>query len=124
MIVEASDLYTACDLLSDTMIFKTDELLPGLRSFFERLKSYICEQAPGDHKQQQFTLREIRNAMRLSKTQCFRYTEELMQLEYLQKAGGSAKLGYKYRIVSWDEAEQLRLKLKEQLDAQMRHYSK
>ena len=41
------------------------------------------------------------------------FVESLEQLEYLKKTGGYANKGFKYKIVFWDDLEEIKKKLVE-----------
>lgn len=58
-------------------------------------------------------------ALKLNKTQSFRFFEELEKLEYIKRMGGYANKGFKYQIVYWDEMALLRDKIKSELDRQL-----
>lgn len=113
IIAQPVDLKTACELLFPALMLKVDDLDPSLRQFFNSLKSHI--QTPNIH----FTKLEIRQALHISKTQCFRYMEDLEKLEYIQKIGGHANKGFKYKISFWDDGEQLKTKIKTDLSNQL-----
>jgi predicted transcriptional regulator len=66
-----------------------------------------------------FTQREIRQGLNASKSSCFRYMEDLEQLEYIQKVGGYANRGFKYKIVYFDDMEKVKDKIKTRLKEQL-----
>ncbi|MEM6770429.1 MAG: hypothetical protein AAF597_07605, partial [Bacteroidota bacterium] len=115
IIAEVSDLQAACELLFDAIVLKVDELDGALRFFFERLKSYVLERG----KNYEFTRREVRQALRISKTQQHTYLTQLLELEYLKQVGGYANRGLTYKVEYWDDAEALRARLKSDLNAQL-----
>lgn len=122
LIAEPEDLKMACDILFDAIMLKVDELDSSLRQFFDRMKVFIQAQAKesaGKPSEHQFTQRDVRLSLNTSKTQCFRYFEQLEQLEYIQRAGGYANRGFKYRIVFWDDMEKIRSKVKTELERQL-----
>ena len=80
LIATVEDLKLACEILFDAIMWKIDELDSSLRQVFEQLKDYVRKQGNA----QPFTAREIRQKLNLSKSQCFRYIEELKKLEYIQ----------------------------------------
>lgn len=122
LIALPEDLRVACDILFDAIMLKVDELDSSLRQFFDRMKVFIKEQAKQTDKPQeyQFTQRDVRQKLNTSKTQCFRYFEQLEQLEYIQRTGGYANRGFKYRIVFWDDMEKVRTKIKAELEEQLK----
>jgi hypothetical protein len=120
LIAEPEDLMIACDILFDAIMLKVDDLDSSLRQFFDRVKGYIKKQASGVKEREfQFTQRDVRLALSISKTQCFRYFEELELLEYIQRTGGYANRGFKYRIVFWDDMEKIRDRVKDDLKKQL-----
>jgi DNA primase len=119
LIAEAQDLKMACDILFDAIMLKVDDLDSSLRHFFDRMKVFIKKQAAGKQTEYQFTQRDVRLSLNVSKTQCFRYMEDLELLEYVQKVGGYANRGFKYKIVYWDDMEKIREKIKAGLMIQL-----
>jgi hypothetical protein len=120
LIAAPEDLMIACDIMFDAIMLKVDDLDSSLRQFFDLMKAHIKKLA-GQQKQTefQFTQRDVRLALNISKTQCFRYFEELEMLEYIQRTGGYANRGFKYRIVFWDDMEKIREKIKAELQNQL-----
>lgn len=119
LITQAEDLKIACDILFDALMLKVDDLDSSLRQFFDRMKSFISEQTKAKGSEYQFTQREVRLALNVSKTQCFRYMEDLEVLEYVQKTGGYANRGFKYKIVYWDNMETVKDRIKQELSNQL-----
>jgi energy-coupling factor transporter ATP-binding protein EcfA2 len=122
LIAQPEDLKLACDILFDAIMLKVDDLDSSLRQFFDRIKIYIKSITTQTGKPQTetvFTQREIRLALNASKTQCFRYMEDLELLEYIQKTGGYANKGFKYKIVFWDDMQSVREKIKSELHSQL-----
>jgi len=120
LIAEPQDLQMACDILFDAIMLKVDDLDTSLRQFFDRMKVHIKKLAKGQEASVfVFTQRDVRIALNISKTQCFRYMEDLELLEYVQKTGGYANRGFKYKIVYWDDMEKIRERIKEQLGEQL-----
>ncbi len=122
LVAEPEDLKIACDILFDAIMLKVDDLDSSLRQFFDRMKLIVKELSKQTGKPQDetvFTQREIRLALNASKSQCFRYMEDLELLEYVQKTGGYANRGFKYKIVYWDNMETIREKIKSGLNEQL-----
>lgn len=117
IITEPEDLQTAVEIMFDSIFLKVDELDGSLRQFFENLKEYILQKA--NPQNYEFTQREIRHALHLSKTQLFRYLNELIELEYLQQSGGYANKGFKYKISYWDNIGKLRNEIQDYLFSQI-----
>lgn len=120
LIAELEDLRIACDVMFDAIMLKVDDLDSSLRQFYDLMKTYI-KKLCGSAKQTefQFTQRDLRLGLNVSKTQCFRYFEELELLEYIQRTGGYANRGFKYKIVFWDDMEKIRDKVKAELNRQL-----
>jgi DNA primase len=115
VIAEAGDLRAACDILFDSILLKVDELDGALRFFFERLKNYVLERG----RDYEFTRREIRQALRISKTQQHNYLTQLLDLEYLKQVGGYANRGLTYKVAYWDDSAALRAGIKAKLNTQL-----
>ena len=122
LIAEPEDLKIACDILFDAIMLKVDDLDSSLRQFFDRMKEFVKQIAKENnksHTETVFTQREIRLALNASKSMCFRFMEDLELLEYVQKTGGYANRGFKYKIVFWDDMETVREKIKADLHQQL-----
>ncbi|OAV44945.1 toprim domain-containing protein [Lewinella sp. 4G2] len=115
LIAEVSDLKAACELLFDAIVLKVDELDGALRFFFDRLKNYVLERG----REYEFTRREVRQALRISKTQQHAYLTQLLELEYIKQVGGYANRGLTYKVEYWDDSAALRARLKADLNAQL-----
>lgn len=126
LITELEDIKTAVNIMFDSIILKIDELDGGLRLFYERLKIYITEKAEQNEEKpslQDFTQREIRHNLRISKTSLQRYISDLVTLEYIQQAGGHHNRGYKYKITYWDDIGKIRAEIKDYLYQQIEKMS-
>ncbi len=113
LITAKEDIQVACEIMFESIVLKVDELDGSLRQFFEQLKSYLKDD------KQEFRLRQVRQALRISKTQLHRYTQDLIELEYIQQSGGSINRGYTYKISYWDNIEKLRTQIKTNLQEQL-----
>jgi DNA primase len=118
LIAEISDIETAIEIMFESIVLKVDELDGSLRQFFERLKSYLQKNYKDNYSKIEFTGREIRQALHISKAQINRYLQSLTELEYLY-SGGFANKGFKYKIAYWDNYEGLRKRIKENLSNQI-----
>jgi DNA-binding IclR family transcriptional regulator len=97
----------------DSIFLKVDELDGSLRQFFENLKTYVQEKE--NPQNYEFTQREIRHSLGISKSQLQRYINELIELEYLSVSGGYQNRGLKYKISYWDNITKLRGQIREHL---------
>jgi energy-coupling factor transporter ATP-binding protein EcfA2 len=120
LISEVEDVETAVAVLFDSIVLKVDELDGSLRQFYEQLKVYLTRQHNGHHQTAEFSLREVRQALKLSKTQLFRYASDLTHLEYIGQSGGYANKGYVYKILYWDNYQALRERIRRSLDEQVK----
>ena len=119
MITEAQDLKAACDLMFESIVLKVDELDGQLRQFYESLKKYVRETGGDNYEKYEFKRKEVREMLRLSKTQQHFYLCRLLTLDYLQLAGGHANRGYTYRISCWDDYGGLRQRIRTHLEKQL-----
>jgi DNA primase len=120
LITEVEDIETAVAVMFESIVLKVDELDGSLRQFYEQLKNYLQQEHGAHYQQAEFSLREIRQALKISKTQAFRYAGDLMNLEYIKQCGGYANKGFTYTICYWDNYQALREKIKQQLDQQVK----
>lgn len=123
LITEIEDIETAVAVMFESIVLKVDELDGSLRQFYEQLKRYLQTQYNGSHKTAEFTLREIRQALKASKMQVFRYMGDLQQLEYVKLNGGYANRGFTYKVLYWDNYEAMREKIKSSLQQQVKAMS-
>ncbi|MFA6924710.1 MAG: hypothetical protein WC223_10725 [Bacteroidales bacterium] len=119
LIAEPEDLRIAFNILFDAIILKVDDLDSSLRQFFDKLKDYVKQQSQNKANEYQFTQREIRLTLNLSRGTCFRYMESLEMLEYIQKVGGYSNKGFKYKIVFFDDIQKIKTKIKDELNKQL-----
>ncbi|NJK98754.1 MAG: helix-turn-helix domain-containing protein [Bacteroidales bacterium] len=117
LITEKDDLQTAVEIMFDSIFLKVDELDGSLRQFFEQLKEHILQKE--NPQNYEFTQREIRQALNLSKSAIHRFLNNLIELEYLQQSGGYHNKGLKYKISYWDNVVKLREQIKEYLNNQL-----
>jgi energy-coupling factor transporter ATP-binding protein EcfA2 len=115
LITQREDLQRACDIMFESIVLKVDELDGSLRQFYEQLKQYLKKHP----EQENFILRDIRQSLRISKSQLHRYINELLELEYIQQTAGNAARGYKYKITYWDNVEALRSGIRQNLQRQI-----
>ncbi len=120
LVTEIEDIETAVAVMFESIVLKVDELDGSLRQFYEQLKTYLQKQYNGTHKTAEFTLREVRHALKGSKTQVFRYANDLTNLEYIKQCGGYSNRGFTYKITYWDNYESMREKIKQNLDNQVK----
>jgi len=113
LITAKEDVQVACDIMFESIVLKVDELDGSLRQFFEQLKEYLKED------KQEFGQREVRQHLRMSKSQLHRYIQDLMGLEYIYQSSGHMNRGYKYKISYWDNITKLRSEIKTKLQSQL-----
>ena len=122
LITEIEDLSLAVDLMFNSIVIKSDELDGILRQFYEQLKLYVDQKSSRQnttHGKTQFNQREIRQAFKISKTQCFRYFTQLMELEYVAKVGTGIRNTHQFVICYWDNIEKLRTQIRTHLNNQI-----
>ncbi|WP_341836422.1 hypothetical protein WJU16_00790 [Chitinophaga pollutisoli] len=114
VIAVVSDLAAAVDIMFDSIVLKVDELDGSLRQFYEQLKSFVGE----DRREREFTRFDIRDRLRMGKSQQCLYLSRLVELGYLQQYGHINR-GFRYRIAYWDAYALLREQLKSDLQSQL-----
>ena len=115
LITEKSDISEAIEIMFESIVLKVDELDGSLRGFYESLKDYVLERG----KDYLFNRMEVRQALRVSKTQQHVFINQLLDLEYIQQAGGFVNRGFKYKIHHWDDNDKLRTDIQEYLTHQL-----
>jgi len=118
LITELDDMQTAIDILFESIVLKVDELDGSLRQFYEKLKDYLKKTYKDSHEKTEFTQREIRQAMNMSKAQCSRYFTQLSELEYITARQGNNLRKVTYKIDYWDNYTALRERIKNNLREQ------
>jgi DNA primase catalytic core len=116
LLTQKEDLQTAIEIMFDSIILKVDELDGSLRDFYEKLKTYINQKG----KEYEFTGREIRQDLRISKTQMQRFMNDLLELEYIERKGTGIHGATKYKISYWDDNTALKKRIKESLMNQLK----
>jgi DNA primase catalytic core len=106
LITQIEDIEQATEVLFESIVLKVDELDGSLRQFFERLKKYTKQ------KDTEFTQREIRQELNISKPQLQRVINSLLELEYIKYKGGFSNKGLKYVVDYWDNHQKLRAEVK------------
>jgi DNA primase len=119
LIAEIQDVETAVDIMFESIVLKVDELDGSLRQFYEQLKAWLIEQYPESYRNATFCLRDVRQGLRCSKMQVFRYMGDLGRLEYVRQQGGYANRGFTYQIIYWDNYTALRSRIKSYLEDQI-----
>lgn len=113
LITTIEDIELANSIFFEVLVWKLDELDNQIRNFYEMLKTYLAE------INKTFTTREIRLEFNMSKTQLFRYLEELKSLEYITIVGGSVNRGFIYKINHWDDIKKIKKELRSTIQAQI-----
>jgi 5S rRNA maturation endonuclease (ribonuclease M5) len=119
LISEKEDLQIAAEILFESILLKVDELDGSLRQFYERLKQYIKTKGHDHHESYEFSQREIRQALQVSRAQLQRYINDLIQLEYIRQSGGHINRGLNYKVLYWDNVQVMRAKVKRHLQGQL-----
>ncbi|PWH86238.1 CHC2 zinc finger domain-containing protein [Brumimicrobium oceani] len=115
LITAKEDLQIAIEIMFDSIILKVDELDGSLRLFYEDLKAYVETRG----KEYEFTQREIRQDLRISKTQMQRFINDLLELEYIERKGTGMHGATKYKISYWDDNTALKQRIKDNLKNQL-----
>ena len=102
------DVKLGIELFMDALMWKIDELDGSLRSFYERLKSYVKQTGGAQYNSYRFGQREVRMSLRISRTQLQRYIADLLELEYICLTSQSMGKGYRYEILWWDDVHIMR----------------
>jgi DNA primase len=102
------DIKAAFSLMKPVLFSKSDELTQAARTFLERLKTMV-------KPDEVFTAKAVRQRLRLPVSTLKRYLAELVRYDYLRIKSGSAYRGYEYQINNYEEYEQLKSSIDDQL---------
>lgn len=122
LITTKEDLQTACDILFESIVLKVDELDGSLRQFFERLKTHLLQKGGKENNSQSdtdFTQREIRQALNISKAQCSRCFGRLQSMEYITSKYQGNQRKVSYKVDYWDNYAKIRAQIKDNLTTQI-----
>lgn len=116
LITTQEDVSKGIELFFDALWIKVDDLEPSTRFFFEKLKKYIDE-----NNKKEFTQREVRTELHVSRSSLSRYIQSLTRLEYIQIQSGTSNKGYTYSISHIDDIELEKQKLKTDIMTRLSH---
>lgn len=119
LITEKADIVIANRLIVGALVSKMDDLDGSLRHFFERLKTHVKEAGGKEYRSYVFGRKELRERLRISKSQQHRYLCDLEELDYIRRTSGTAYGGFRYRVEVWDDAQAERQKVTSYLAAQI-----
>ena len=112
LITTKQDVEFGIKLFMECLWLKVDELPVATRNFFEELKTYITE----ENGEKEFTQREIRSKVPVSRSALHRHITTLIKMEYIQVVSGTANKGYRYMISYFDNEQKLKQQLIEGLE--------
>ena len=115
LITDKQDLQSACDILFESIVLKVDELDGPLRGFYEKLKNYVLQKG----KEYEFTQREVRQFLNISKAQCSRSFYSLQRMEYITAKFTGNQRKICYIIDYWDNHAKLRAQIKDDINKQI-----
>ena len=105
LITEKEDVQTAINLFMDAIMVSIDEIDVTTRDFFDKLKDLYKKQ--GKVEKTTMSSLDIRQHLKMSKTNVNRLLKTLVEFEYVQK-DGYKNTGYEYKIKHWNELEELK----------------
>jgi DNA primase len=98
------DIEWANKLFLDTLLAKSDDLSPAVRSFLEELKKRIG-------KSESFTVKELKPNFNISTATIVRYLRELLHKEYIS-ANGNRYKGLQYELREDQDYDRIKSELK------------
>lgn len=102
------DIKTGIDLFFECLWLKVDELPPAVRTFYEKLKSYVEGKTNQEESEVVFNQRELRSKLLVSRSALHRYIKTLLEMEYIKVVRGSANKGYGYAVRHFDNEKELK----------------
>ena len=119
LLAQIEDVEMAIEIMFESIVLKVDELDGSLRQFYEKLKTYLQKTYKDTYATTEFTQREIRQALHISKAQCSRYFMQLVSLEYITIRNQNNLRKIQYKIDYWDSYTALRESIKNKLKQQI-----
>ena len=122
LVATPEDLRIACAVLFEAIVLKVDELDGGVRQFYERLKGWAAEQPGGEASmgaEVEFTQRDLRDALHVSRAQCSRYIARLVGAERVTSKYAGNLRRVCYRLSEPDDYQGMRRTIRESLAAQI-----
>jgi len=117
LVAEVEDLRVAAEVLFESIVLKVDELDGGVRQFYERLKSWL--NGRGSDAGLDFTQREVREALHVSRSQCSRFFIRLQSSERITSRYSGNLRKVCYRLDEPDDYARLRKGIKAELFRQI-----
>lgn len=117
--VAIQDIEIANNLLKDVLLRKSDELNGATRNYLENLKIYLKK-----NKKQEFTNREIRQALRINPSNQKRFNLQLIASYYIKKVNGKKATGYHYQVTNTKEYNDLQAEINNVLDKTLQQLKK
>jgi energy-coupling factor transporter ATP-binding protein EcfA2 len=114
IIAEVEDLRAAAEVLFESIVLKVDELDGSVRQFYERLKAYA-----ETSDKQDFTQREVREALHVSRAQCSRFFARLQNAERITSRYSGNLRKVCYRLDEPDDYARIRNEIKAELFRQI-----
>ena len=107
-------------MLFESIVLKVDELDGGVRQFYERLKAWLGEgDGPSMGAARDFTQREVREALHVSRAQCSRFFARLQSSERITARYSGNLRKVCYRLDEPDDYARIRREIKAELDRQI-----
>lgn len=98
------DIEWANKLIKETLLAKSDDLSPSVRTFLESLKKHI-------KKGESFTSKEVKQHIRITSPTLVRYLRELLNKEYISASGNKNK-GLQYTLRTDEDYDRIKSELK------------
>ena len=120
LVATPEDLRVAASVLFESIVLKVDELDGGVRQFYERLKTWLGgDDGPGTGAARDFTQREVREALHVSRAQCSRFFARLQSSERVTSRYSGNLRKVCYRLDEPDDYALIRREIKADLDRQI-----
>ena len=102
--VQPNYMIQALELFRELWLKKDEELYYKVRSTFLRIKEYLHKQYEATKRDSEFTLKDIRKALKSSPVTLQRHLHTLEDYGKIERTSGNNRTGYRYTISEWDES--------------------
>lgn len=101
--VKPKHMKIALDLFRELWIKEESELNFKVSGTFTRLKEVLKEQEPKDYKEVEFTVKGIREKLKMFPATLARHINTLFDYGKIERTGGNRREGYTYSVISWND---------------------
>lgn len=101
--VQANHMMQALELFREVWFKEEKELPFNLATTLVRIKKELIKDNSENHKQTDFSVKEMRAKLKVSPSSFARHIGTLYDYGKLERTGGNKKVGYTYQVTNWND---------------------